>query len=256
MDEATIRALCALYREFYEEASAEFSATRRHPWAGWYQIVPALEALAARAASLRVLDVGCGNGRFARFLSDALDAPLLYVGLDASAALLDEARRTLRGDVDAALHVCDVATDDWERPLGAARFDLVALFGVLHHLPGRPTRRALLERLAARVAESGLLVFTVFRFAHFERFRARLMPWPELERLSPEHAARIDLEKLEPGDHLLRWGPGAARARYCHFVDADELRELIDALPLECVASFESDGKTGDLNSYVLLRRR
>jgi hypothetical protein len=227
MDEATIRALAALNREFYEDASAEFSATRRHPWAGWYQIV-----------------------------DGAIEAPIHYVGIDDSQALLADARKALEGIAKLELHHADVTADRWDERLGAARFDLVVAFGLLHHLPGRATRRALIETLAARLSATGLCALAVWRFADFERFRARIVPWEDLHELRSAAACRIDRAELEPGDHLLRWGPDASRARYCHFLAAEETCELISTASLECVASFAADGRSGDLNHYYLLRKR
>lgn len=255
MNRATIRALAALNREFYEDAAAEFSATRRHPWGGWYQIAAALRPDARRDAPLRVLDVGCGNGRFGRFLARAPGAPLRYVGVDASGALLEEARASLEGVVELELHPRDVSEAAWSTVLGAARFDLVAVFGLLHHIPGRATRRALVAELGARVSEAGCCALAIWPFAAFERFRARILPWTEVHRLGSAAAARIDPDDLEPGDHLLRWGEDGARARYCHFVDAAEVREIIAASRLACAARFDADGRGGDRNRYYLLRR-
>ena len=60
---------------------------------------------------------------------------------------------------------------------------------------------------------------------------------------------------LEPGDHLLRWG-ATSLPRYCHFTTPDELRDLLPAGETERVDEFTADGKAGDLNRYVVLRRR
>src|SRR5215470_16260923 len=92
MDEATIRALNAINRRFYETVVADFDSTRQMPWEGWERIVPLLQS----SALLSVLDVGCGNGRFGRFLADRLGKDRLkYVGLDSSAALLERAKIAL-----------------------------------------------------------------------------------------------------------------------------------------------------------------
>ena len=65
------------------------------------------------------------------------------------------------------------------------------------------------------------------------------------------------LDAFEPGDHLLDWQDGTS-LRYCHHFEEDEINRLIAALPAGTVRAFErywADGRAGNLNRYVLLRR-
>ena len=65
------------------------------------------------------------------------------------------------------------------------------------------------------------------------------------------------LDALEPGDHLLGWQDGTS-LRYCHHFEEREIDQLIEALPAGTVRPFErysADGRAGNLNRYVLLRR-
>ncbi len=223
MDDATIAQLNALNRDFYRLAGEDFDQTRGRPWPGWTRLLPYLRR---DADALSVLDVGCGNGRFGAFLVQALASrPLLhtgkniplpegeglgvrtslrYHGLDSDPALLAKAQEKL-ASVEAAyassLHIhLDVrleCRDIVENPPDAGAYDLVALFGVLHHIPGSATRLALLRALAERVALGGLLAFSCWRFYEDGRFRARIVPWPE------GLAAHV-----EAGDYLARLASG------------------------------------------------
>ena len=71
--------LDGINREFYSAQSAAFDATRDHPWPGWERT---LAVAPAWPQDGRVLDLGCGNGRFARFLAASGVDPFEYVGLD------------------------------------------------------------------------------------------------------------------------------------------------------------------------------
>lgn len=89
----------------------------------------------------KVLDVGCGTGRFLSTLPDHYKK----VGLDVSPRMLDEARR--RGlDV--------VQSSGGTIPFDDDSFDLVATFAVLHHLIDPELVRATLREMA-RVARPG-----------------------------------------------------------------------------------------------------
>jgi len=251
MDPVTARALNALNRRFYTEQAGAFSESRRDPWPGWRRM-PAV--LRGWAGALSVLDVGCGNGRFGDFLCRSLPdarATLHYVGLDASPVLLREVRKRDLPCASTDTVPADLLEDDWGAALGSRRFALIALFGLIHHIPGEANRAALLRDLAGRLAPGGHLAFAVWRFEAFERFRAKLRPWREHNATASEP---IDVSRLEPGDHLLPWGPEGAAVRYCHFVDAAESERLVAATGLAPVDQWMADGREGDLNRYFLLR--
>jgi SAM-dependent methyltransferase len=192
--------------------------------------------------------VGCGNGRFGCFLAEH-QPELRYLGLDASAELLAIARS--RGPTAAAeLWQLDIVEQDLDACLGERRFSLVALMGVLHHVPGAERRRTLLRALAGRLRAGGLLALTSWQFEAYQRFRDRIVAWEVYNR---DAEAPIDPAQLEPGDHLLRWGRGE-RLRYCHFADEDETHAMLAPLPCRTLASYRADGREGSLNHYVVLR--
>lgn len=249
MNLETIHLLNEINRRFYEEKAHEHDSTRHGPWPGWLRLLPPLRERTTRPS---VLDVGCGNGRFARFLADELGLPFLYVGVDLSRSMLDHARRHLRGLGDVYL----LEHDFLEAPLPAdlppripERFDLVTSFGVLHHIPSFDRRRALAQSLAPLLTAKGVLALAFWQFANHDRFRKRILPWSGFSRerdLSPD---QLD---LEVGDHLLSWGSSGAY-RYCHFTDAEEAFRLVASLPLALLDCFHADGQTGNLNLYYVL---
>ena len=98
MDIKTASTLNALNRRFYDACASSFSETRSTAWEGWRicfdamrPLLPMLEAPACEAAehaSLRVLDLACGNMRFERFLADELGGyPCIVHAVDSSDAL-------------------------------------------------------------------------------------------------------------------------------------------------------------------------
>ncbi len=231
MDDITIARLNALNRAFYEITAADFDQTRAAPWPGWDALLPYL------AVPLSVLDVACGNGRFGLFLFEHLGTNVTYHGVDSNPALLDRARAALAGR-DAHLEQRDVLAG----PPAAGAYDLVALFGMLHHIPGCERRCAFMRALAGRVAPGGLLAFAAWRFYEYERFRQRILPWP------PDLVA-------EPGDCLLDWRRGVRAPRYCHHVDDEEHAALVAATGLRELVTYRADGHSGDVNRYSILRR-
>lgn len=242
MNADTVRRLNALNHEFYRLTAADFDQTRQSAWSGWDGLLPYLRP------PLRVLDAGCGNGRFGLYLwerlrpagdaAGAADAWLAYHGVDSSPALLARAQAALAGRSGLAVQL--EARDLLECPLETGEYELVALLGVLHHIPSAANRRNLLSGLAARLAPGGLLVFTTWRFCDIPRLRERIVPWPD------------DLAgQVEAHDYLLDWRRGERALRYCHYVDDAEHDALVAACGLRELARYRADSA----NCYSLLRR-
>lgn len=254
MQPHTAHRLLAINRAFYRRFADDFTRTRRQAWPGWERLLPLLRGRA------RLLDVGCGNGRFGRFWARAQDETdpgeaaqyatqnaaqnaRQYHAIDASLPLLWETAATMRvfPQVKTRLEWRDVFTD----PPRHGRYPLIVLLGVLHHIPGRRRRAALLRALGERLSADGLLIVTFWRFGADPRLRGRTLPWPD------ELA-----DQVEANDFLLRWGERElGAARYCHHFDADEERELVAASGLRLRESFAADGASGALNAYRILIR-
>ncbi len=243
MNDDTIHALNTINRQFYAACAADFDVTRAGAWKGWIMLLPYMQI---PAEAMRVLDVGCGNGRLGAFLMKRF--PVVYHGIDFSEGLLDAARRTLAAYAQVTLEARDLI----EQPPDLSeqdRYHLVCAFGLLHHVPGAARREALIKSLAEQVQPGGMLVWTEWRFHEYERFRERVIATPA--DLLPE---------MEPGDFLLDWGGSAGMSaelarRYCHYIDDAESERLIRASGLELVTTYRADGHTRDCNRYVILRR-
>jgi SAM-dependent methyltransferase len=229
MDNTTIKRLNQLNQIFYQITADSFDQTRGQPWPGWEPLLPYLKT------PLSVLDVGCGNGRFGVFLAQHLD--ITYYGMDSSSELLDRARTALSG-VNPQLELRDIL----EQPPDSGQFDLVVLFGVLHHIPAYNNRQQFMRTLAERVAPGGLFAFAAWRFYEFSRFKDRIVPWP-------------DNYQVESHDYLLDWRRDVQAIRYCHYVDDTEHAALIAATGLTEITSYRADGRSGNINRYSILRR-
>ncbi|MDH2430740.1 class I SAM-dependent methyltransferase [Sphaerisporangium sp. TRM90804] len=125
-----------------------------------YKYLTTLKRTPARPYS-RILDVGCSEGVFTRYLADAYPGAEV-VGMDISARAIERAR---------ALHgarASFVQADILGHP-PAHRFDLVFCAETLYYIGRGDRLRRASARLGALLRPGGLLVLT--------------HPWPEAERL-------------------------------------------------------------------------
>jgi SAM-dependent methyltransferase len=96
-------------------------------FAEWLQ-----QVCATFAPPIDVLDLGCGTGRYFWALTGVRD----LVGIDASAAMLAEARHPFNAERITAKNVTLIEGDLFAQDFESARFDLVYSIGVLaEHVP-------------------------------------------------------------------------------------------------------------------------
>ncbi len=149
-------------RDFYEAVWAGLPADPQ-PWA-WTQRRALL--LGELRPGDRVLDLGCGTGRF---VAAARDAGADVVGVDIAERALERARRVAPG-ADLRL-----VSPDGTLPLGHGEVDLVWCSEVLEHVPDTATfltevRRVLRRggRLLLTVPDHGRLKRTLLALARYE----------------------------------------------------------------------------------------
>jgi SAM-dependent methyltransferase len=245
VDDATAQRLNALNLAFYREEADSWDAHRGSPWPGWERLL----RLLSTDTPLDVLDVGCGNGRFGRFLAERRELAR-YVGVDACEPLLQRVRDAPPTGAALELVRADFVGEPPDAVLPQGPFQLVTLFGVLHHVPSERQRRDLVAACAARVGPGGWLALAAWRFAEIPALRQRAFA-PEEIRMR----TGLDPDRLGPDDYLMPFGPERSAVRYAHAIDADALAELTAGLGLERAESYTADGRDGESNHYRLLQR-
>lgn len=256
----TITALNQLNRDFYQQISRDFSESRNFSWQGWHKLLKFLP----RKKQLRILDLGCGNGRLVEFLGKELKQNFSYLGLDNSTALLKIAQQQFSQQ---KFIFCDLVENYLQEQetfnLGKEKFDLIVAFGLTHHLPSQRLRQKFLQNLKKHLAPNGLIVLTVWQFAQEkQRFQKNIL---NVQKISKNRKIKLCrklqliklLLQLERNDYLLDWRRGSKAGqyfRYCHFISENEMAQLARQAGLQVSNSFFADGKSKQLNQYFLLR--
>jgi len=239
MDSKTAARLIELNRDFYTRFGESFSATRHRIQPGVRRVLEMLKG------DESILDLGCGNGEFARELAKrGHRGP--YLGVDFSRPLLQEADSGLDGFSANFLQVDLTHLSAFSDHLSAAgKWSLITAFGVLHHIPSYELRLNMLRTVHRLLKDNGRFIHSNWQFLNSEKLRARIQPW---------EAAAVSESEVEAGDHLLDWRSGGTGLRYVHHFNERELSKLADASGFKISDMFYSDGEGGRLSLYQVWR--
>ena len=233
----------------------------------------------------RILDVACGNVRFKGFLESALPnvtwnycavdnceqlvgtpAGVAFTPCDIVSALIEGRAlpfvpRGSEGKGVASVSgssMGDACEDAACRGAGSegVNADLTVCFGFFHHVPGREARKRLLRALCAATVPGGLVAVSLWRF----------MDEPGLAKKAHEsHEAALKhfsekglCLRLDANDYLLGWQQTQGVFRYCHHFTDEEVKVLAASVSdvAQLVDCFRADGRTGNLNEYLVFRVR
>ena len=232
MNPTTISHLLELNRQFYQTFALPFSSTRLRLQPGVRRILDSI------SPSANILDLGCGNGEFARQLAERQHKGT-YTGLDFSAALLAQVGQGLPSNFH--FLQADLSSEDWDAPLVSKQVDLAVAFAVLHHLPGDELRLQVLRKVRILLSSGGRFIHSEWQFLNSPRLKGRIQPWDNLG---------LSTADVDPGDYLLDWRQGGTGLRYVHHFSENELKQLAARAGFTIVESFLCDGENSRLGLY------
>ena len=270
MDTKTAEILRTLNNTFYREQSASFAATRQAGWTGWQHCLEALRVAGVNSfkaghkngqhkgeqdepPGCLVFDLGCGNLRFESFLTAACP------GTHFNFYAVDDCCELLPQDDPATPQVSYQNLDVLEalQPglclsdlLTAPPCDLSVAFGFLHHVPLPEQRRAVLSALIAQTRPGGYVIVSLWQFMKNAALRDKALATHK------RALTELKLPELDEGDYLLGWNDLPGVYRYCHSFSEDEIDQLAGSVAgqAQVISRFTADGRTNNLNAYLILQ--
>ncbi|MBU1045627.1 methyltransferase domain-containing protein [Patescibacteria group bacterium] len=164
----------------------------------------------------RILDLGCGNGRFQEVIKDRAD----YYGTDVSGPLIRIAKAKYS---DAKFFVSKPLSLPFEDNF----FDKVFCLAVFHHIPSARIRKEFLKEIRRVLKPDGRIVLTVWDLSDNKKARQLLLKYALLKL--------IGRTKLDFKDVFYPWKNSAGKVvinRYIHIFSENELEKIIESAGL------------------------
>jgi SAM-dependent methyltransferase len=207
------------------------------------------ELYSGDSPSLSVFDLACGNLRFESFLSAELPAvAITFYAVDNCDGLVPPSTGVNFQNLD----VLKVLHDNLSlsNKITAPECDLSVSFGFMHHIPLSAWREAILRCLIQQTRSGGFVVVSLWQFLANAALadKAQITHRRALEELQ--------LPELDSGDYLLGWKDLPRAYRYCHSFSENEIDHLAESVADKAtlVSRFVSDGRTDNLNTYLVLK--
>jgi ubiquinone/menaquinone biosynthesis C-methylase UbiE len=138
-------------RKDYNLVSPSFARSRDRVW-------PELKFLFDYTkAGEKILDLGCGNGRFSQYLEETD-----YVGIDFSEGMISEARKRFPKKT---FFIGDLLS----LPFKEECFDKIYSIAVIHHLPSHGYRLQALAEIKRVLKKEGLVFLTAWKMSEKEK---------------------------------------------------------------------------------------
>jgi ubiquinone/menaquinone biosynthesis C-methylase UbiE len=202
MNEKYAQKLLLNVESHYSSISEKFSRTREVPWMEMKFLFDCYIN-----ENDRVLDLGCGNGRFYELIRKKVN----YFGLDNSNKLISIAKKKYP---EAVFRKGDVL----KIPFPDNSFDKIFSISVLHHIPSQNLREKFIEECERVLKKDGLLIITVWDLWQKTIIRKKIIKNYFLKLIGKSN--------LDFNDAIVAWH-GISNC-YVHCFKLSELKKLVE----------------------------
>lgn len=220
----------------YEDIAEAFNETRKKPMKPFVHNI--VDGLPIKNDD-KILDIGCGNGRFLEVLFEKKNKISWdYLGVDNSIKLINYAQEKY-GD---KFEIIDIINF---KKIKKDNFNYVFSWAVFHHLPGNSLRLKFLQNVYNLMASDGFFIFSVWKLRD-KNFFLNLSLKSFFRQI---FQGRV----LDFGDLIFNWNGnknGEVRPRYYHAFSKKNLLKLISKTNFKIEKFLEDDS-----NYYYVLKK-
>lgn len=202
MREKKAKKLLKQVKKNYDIIAEEFSETRNYIGKEFDHLLPFLKE------ARQIVDIGCGNGRFAGFIKEK-NLSCKYLGIDNSTRLIQIAK-------EKHPHQFFMEGDQLDLPVDNEATDLILCIRTFHHLPSSRMRRKALSEMSRVLKPNGILIISVWNLWQNKY-------WKELTKAVLRSI--FTLGSFAFNDTFIPWK--RKQKRYYHAFTKRELQKLV-----------------------------
>jgi len=205
---------------FYNSEAKKYAETRKKFWHEEKVILDTITPLFENKDKVRVLEFGCGSGRFATLLNQNFPGKFDYVGIDLSDELLSYASTAnpnltfFQWDITKLIKKFDQES-----------FDLIVWTSSFQHIPTNKERSFLMKNFYRLLDYDGMLLMTNWSLSKWFVKKHRKAV------LKARFMSLIQFDRSKSRDIMVPWTDtktGKVYERYYHFFSLKELQSLSD----------------------------
>jgi len=205
---------------FYNSEAKKYAETRKKFWHEEKVILDAITPLFENKDKVRVLEFGCGSGRFATLLNQNFPDKFDYVWIDLSDELLSYASTAnpnltfFQWDITKLIKKFDQES-----------FDLIVWTSSFQHIPTNKERSFLMKNFYRLLDYDGMLLMTNWSLSKWFVKKHRKAV------LKARFMSLIQFDRSKSRDIMVPWTDtktGKVYERYYHFFSLKELQSLSD----------------------------
>jgi ubiquinone/menaquinone biosynthesis C-methylase UbiE len=184
----------------YEKISDDFNVSRQYKWKEFDQYLKYIND------GDRVVDIGCGNGRFFSYVKNLRNVK--YVGIDNNKNLIRIAQKKYpEGKF--------VIGDMLNLPFEDKSQDVVVSIAALHHIPSNKLRNKAVSEMFRILNKNGILIISVWNL-----YQPKYMKYIWKARIR----SVLTLGEYSPQDTFIPWGKSGLK-RYYYAFKQEELNK-------------------------------
>lgn len=242
MNFRTKEAIIKLNTDFYVSNSREFHQNRQGR--NWGGVEDCFKYITLQKHAISVLDIACGNARFAGLVSDKFKTSTInYVGVDNNKELIKQSKELVSSLNFEKYRFIEKSV--FSKELILPKADLVVALGITHHIPDSKFRKNWLVHLTSFVEKQGYLLLSF---------------WDTDKENTLTELPQLGIYKkdLQEGDMFFSWGKSNVY-RYYHKYSEKEL-SLITNLILdqgfELIKVFSKKEFNKNTNKYYIYKNK
>lgn len=184
----------------YDQIAKEFDTTRQYNWKEFEIFLPYIKD------NDKLLDIGCGNGRFYKFISK--HRKVKYTGLEKSKNLIKAAKKQNKAKF--------VQGDMLSLPFKDNSQNTITAIASIHHIPSKELRKKAIREMNRTLDKEGTLIITAWNL-----FQPKYKKYIWQSRLK----SLLSLGKYDARDTFIPWNNKTKR--YYYAFKEKELEKLL-----------------------------